>query len=94
MYSCLREPVKSLFENIIKIVTLKNYDLFTVCDVMNLSDALFCRKVEVDTKFSKQEYEKLYDLKFIKGVETKYFHLFNCTSPSVSSEQISLTLPI
>lgn len=93
MYTCLNEPIKSLFDNIIKILILKNYDLFTITDIMNISDVLFCKKINIESKFSKHENEKMYELKFIKGIETKYFHLFNCTSPSVSSEQISLIVP-
>ena len=93
MYTCLREPIKSLFDNIIKIINLSEYDLFTVTDIMNIADVLFCRKTNIDTKFVKHDYEKMYELKFIKGIETKYFHLFNCTSPTVSSDQISIVLP-
>ena len=93
-YTCFIEPIKSLFENMIKILILEKYDMFTVSDMMNISDVLFCRKTNIDTKFVKEEFEKLYMLKFIKGSDTKYLHLFNYTSPSITSEQLSLPLYI
>jgi hypothetical protein len=93
MYTALEEPIKSIFDNLIKIVSGENYDLLTVSDLTNASDAILCKKANITTTFSKEEYEKVFDYKFIKGVETKYFNLFNFVSPTLKSDQLSLLIP-
>ena len=92
-YTALEEPLKAIFDNLIKIAVNENFDLLTVSDLMNVSDVLLCRKSNITSVFKKEEYEKVFEYKFIKGVETKYFNLFNLTSPDVKSDQISLLIP-
>ena len=92
-YTALEEPLKAIFDNLIKIAVNENFDLLTVSDLMNVSDVLLCRKSNITSVFKKEEYEKVFEYKFIKGVETKYFNLFNLTSPDVKSDQISILIP-
>lgn len=87
LFSCCNTACDEMLENILKLASANNIDVFNVTDSMGLSDILLIKDIELDEKSEYESYEHVYEHKFLKGTGKLYLNFFNWKCPQVKPSQ-------
>ena len=90
LYSCLTEDITLLISNTIRLVKRDtDSDLLNVSDVMMNSEFLLSNKIRSIEDSDENDYNKIYDYKFIKSDGKIHLNFFNWNCADLYTNQIS-----
>lgn len=90
LHSCLEINIDEMLENLLYIAQINNIDIMNVSDIMEISNALLSKELEKNESSDTDDYEKVYEHKFLKSTEKMYFNFFNWKCPNILPKQLAL----
>ena len=89
LYSCNREDVNVMVANTIRLAIRDvNPDMFNATDICKNSEFLLSNKFMPNEDSDQEDYDKMYDHKFMKGVGKMYLNLFNFATSQIHASQV------
>ena len=89
LHTCLEANIDKMLDNLVCIAGANNMDVLNTTDIMEVGNALLTKESQKDEVSDADDYEKVYEHKFLKGSGKLYFNFFNWACPDILPKQLS-----